>query len=630
MSDVFVSYKAEDRKRVRPLVNALEADGYSVWWDEQIGGGSAWRRTIEAELNAAKCVVVVWSRRSAGPDGAFVHDEAARAQQRHVYVPVLIDKVHLPLGFGETQALPLSGWKGDRSSQQYLAVRDAVRGITGGAPGSPAAHPPAVPMSRRAVVAGSAAAAAAVAAGGFYFLKSAPAEASNSIAVMPFANLSGDPSQAYFSDGLAEELRSALARIPQLNVMARTSSEKVREDDIKTAARKLGVANILTGSVRRSPSTIRITAQLVDGRDGLERWSEAYDRPVGDTLNIQTDIAQKVAAALSGRLQQGNHATLELGATSNAAAQDLLLQVEGERVYNKESLVRDIGLLGAAIALDPNYAQAYARKAELLMVQAGTYAVSANEAYRGHLDALKVANQAIAIAPQMAAGYATRGDILRQLLNLKGALADADRARTLPGRNDIHVVGFNAVLLGQLGRSAESVRLGDNWIAIDPLNPQAHAGQGINLYFARRYPEAIAMLQRSLRMAPDNDRARAFLGHALAQEGKAAEAATEYRKLQPDDYRGLVGQAALAARAGRRQEALDNLGALQRSMGDAALYQHAEIYAQLKMADDAFKALDRAISLHDSGASGIRVDPWLDPIRRDRRLAALERRINFP
>ena len=115
MADIFVSYTAEDRRRIKPLVEALQAEGFSVWWDEQIGGGAAWRPTNEDELNTAGCVIVVWSKRSVGPEGTFVQDEATRAQQRHVYIPVLIDKVHLPLGFGETQALPLTGWHGNRS-----------------------------------------------------------------------------------------------------------------------------------------------------------------------------------------------------------------------------------------------------------------------------------------------------------------------------------------------------------------------------------------------------------------------------------------------------------------------------------------------------------------------------------
>src|SRR5690348_3208132 len=256
MSDVFVSYKAEDRKRVKPLVEALQAEGFSVWWDEQIGGGSAWRSAIEAELNAAKCVIVIWSNRSVGPDGTFVQDEATRAQQRHVYVPVLIDKVHLPLGFGETQALPLTGWRGDRGDARYEAVLAAVRRNAGGkkrasAP-APIGHPS---VDRRTMIAGGSVAALAVAgAGAWALLKPSSAEASRSIAVLPFANLSADASQAFFSDGVAEEIRSALGRVAGLKVVGRTSSEAVRNDDAETAAKKLGVGSILTGSVRQSPS----------------------------------------------------------------------------------------------------------------------------------------------------------------------------------------------------------------------------------------------------------------------------------------------------------------------------------------------------------------------------------------
>src|SRR5438477_4121770 len=142
MSDVFVSYKAEDRRRVKPLVDDLEADGYSVWWDEQISGGTAWRQTIEAELNTAKCVIVVWSKRSVGPEGAFVQDEASSAQERHVYLPVTIDRVHPPLGFGGTQACPLIRWHGNRSDPHYQDVLTTVKEIAGR--GKRFAQPPAV------------------------------------------------------------------------------------------------------------------------------------------------------------------------------------------------------------------------------------------------------------------------------------------------------------------------------------------------------------------------------------------------------------------------------------------------------------------------------------------------------
>ena len=129
MSDVFVSYKAEDRARVCPLVEALEAEGLSVWWDAHIGGGDEWRDSIQQHLDEAKCVIVVWSKRSIGPEGHFVRDEATRAQRRHAYLPVRIDKVDPPLGFGETQAIPMIGWKGDRSDPRYQAVLAAARAI---------------------------------------------------------------------------------------------------------------------------------------------------------------------------------------------------------------------------------------------------------------------------------------------------------------------------------------------------------------------------------------------------------------------------------------------------------------------------------------------------------------------
>src|SRR3954471_12161806 len=134
MSDVFISYKAEDRPRVRPLVEALQADGLSVWWDENVTGGEAWRETIEQQLEAAGCVIVVWSNRSIGPEGRFVRDEASRAARRGAYLPVTIDKVEPPLGFGEMQALSLTGWKGDRSHPRYRAVGACVHSIIGRAP----------------------------------------------------------------------------------------------------------------------------------------------------------------------------------------------------------------------------------------------------------------------------------------------------------------------------------------------------------------------------------------------------------------------------------------------------------------------------------------------------------------
>lgn len=231
MGDIFISYKAEDRARVRPLVAALEAAGLTVWWDVHIEGGVSWRQTIQERLDAAGCVLVVWSRASAGPTGHFVHDEASCAQRRGTYLPVRIDPVTPPIGFGETQALDLVRWRSGAADPRFVAVIATIRAMLAGeAPRGSRDHIPISPgLDRRALLAGGGSA-LALAGGGFALWRhmSRPPSA-NAIAVLPFQNLSGDVGQAYFSEGMSEELRDSLARIAGLKVAARVSSDQFRD-----------------------------------------------------------------------------------------------------------------------------------------------------------------------------------------------------------------------------------------------------------------------------------------------------------------------------------------------------------------------------------------------------------------
>ena len=177
-TDVFLSYKAEDRARLKPFVAALEAEGFTVWWDAHIGGGAHWREDIQEHLDAARCVIVAWTKRSIGRGGNFVRDEATRAQRRGAYLPIRFDLVDPPLGFGEVQALSLRGWKGDPGDPRFRAVADAVRSHIAGE-GFHYSHfysdRPGV--SRRVLVAGGTATAIAAAAGGWLLLKPASASA---------------------------------------------------------------------------------------------------------------------------------------------------------------------------------------------------------------------------------------------------------------------------------------------------------------------------------------------------------------------------------------------------------------------------------------------------------------------
>lgn len=631
MSDVFVSYKAEDRRRVAALVSALEAEGLSVWWDAQIGGGDEWRRSIEQQLDAAKCVLVVWSKRSTAPEGRFVRDEASRAMERAVYLPVRIDNVRLPLGFGETQALSLTGWKGSREDPRFRAVFAAVQAIVSGKPHERGHHPPfETAVSRRALIASGGVAAAAVAgAGAWFLLKPSSAEAAGSIAVLPFENLSGDPAQTYFSDGLAEELRSALSRAG-LQVVGRTSSEAVKDADAETAARKLGVANILTGSVRRSPETIRVSAQLVKGSDGLERWSQDYDRKPGDALTIQTDIAENVAQALSVALGRASKAARDTGGTTNAAAHDLYLKArEQMRTGDDQAAYQNaIGLLDSAIALDPRFAQAYAWKS--LAINFMTGATPNPRGFEiGYARAVEAAKQAIAIAPDLPSGHIALAGAYQFQLNLPGALSEFRTAEALAGV-DVPDQLNGALFLSRMGAAAPALALAEQAQKRDPLNAAAFARVGTVLAAARRYAEAIPPLQHAIQLAPTVFRPRNQLGVCLMQLGRLPEAEAEFSKTPADDIYRLTDEAILFWRKGDHAGSDRSLARAVQVFADQGSYQYAQIYAQRGDKDRAFAALDRAWTVHDPGLTNLKIDPFVDPLRSDPRFIALFNRLNFP
>ena len=629
-ADVFVSYKAEDRSRLAPLVDALEAEGFSVWWDAQIGGGAHWREDIQEHLESAKCVIVAWSKRSVGHDGHFVRDEANRAQRRGVYVPVRLDPVEPPLGFGEVQAISLKGWHGDRSDPRFVALADTVREcITG----EHIAHHPGprdkTGISRRAVVGGGigVGAVAVTAAGGWLLLKPSTANAKR-IAVLPFANLSNDPEQAYFSEGVAEELRTALSRIG-MQVIGRTSSDAVKDLDAKVAAGKLGVANILTGSVRRSPQMIRINAQLVSGSDGVERWAQSYDRAPGDVIKIQTDIAENVAEALSIALGQVGRAALTLGGTSDSIAQDLILQSKqlSRQASGAETNRRRIELAEQAIVRDPNYAEAYAEKANALWGLATNYPTDEAVSQLAQADA--AARKAVTLAPGLASAHLALANVAEGRLDFASALREAKRSLAL-SPEDADMLGNVARLIGRLESAQDALRLVQRAIALDPLNARLYYRKTEALVFLGRYADAIEPGRKALQLSPKYTNTHLLLGDAMLLAGQPAKAKAHYEALGADDPFSLARLSLLAARTGDRAGAERTMAQLRQQVGAAASYQYGEIYAQLGDKDRAFAELDNAIQAKDSGLDYLKVDPFLDPIRSDPRYAALLRRVNFP
>ena len=631
-TDVFLSYKAEDRGRLAPLVDALQAEGFTVWWDAHIGGGTNWHEDIEQHLEAAKCVVVAWTKRSIGHDGHFVRDEARRAQRRDAYVPVCLDGVEPPLGFGEIQALSLKNWKGDRADPRFKALADAIRShVSGGSISHAYAHFREPRITRRGTIAGGIGlgAIAVTGVGGWLLLKPSAANA-NRIAVLPFANLSGAEDQAYFAEGIAEELRSALSRTG-LQVIGRASSDAVKELDTKAAAEKLDVAHILTGSVRRSPEVVRINAQLVSGKDGVERWAQSYDRAPGDAIKIQTDIAANVAQALSIALGQTGRAALTLGGTTDSVAQDLVLQSRQLRFSSdsEETVHRALALTEAAIARDPNYAQAHLAKAQLLAALGGQYSNSAEQVAERFALAEAAATRALAIAPDLGSAHATLANIEQLRQNFSSSLQHLRRALALsPTEPD--VLSPAPLILPYLGDPQEGLRLADQLIALDPLNGRSYRRKSDALYVLRQYPQAIEAARKSLALQPENMSPNINIGLMLLLTGRPKEALAAFRSRPDGDGFRLTGEALVAARTGDLAEAEKLALQLWDKYGTAYLYQQAQIRAQLGQKDRAFAELDKALAAKDSGLVYLKKDPFLDPIRGDPRFAALIKKLNFP
>ena len=621
---VFVSYARSDRERVQPIVEALAAEGCEVWWDSHIEGGAAFAREIEAALAAADAVVVVWSEASVRSD--WVRDEAAAGRDKARLAPVRIDPVAAPLGFGQYQVVDLVGWNGDRGADPFRRLISAIERMAAGPAAAATPWPVRASLhrpSRRTIwIAGAAGlpAIAAVAAGGWWMLRR-PAPA-RSVAVLPFANLTGDPSQDLTADALAEDVRSALARLPALQVISRTSSELFRgaRQDAGGIAARLGVAYLLEGTVQKGQGVLRIGAHLVQGADGFERWSQVFDRPASDLLTLESDIAGQVAAALQVKLV-GDSAVAPGGTRSPPASQ---AYHQARRLYDaggdEPSLRQAVELYEQALALDPSYADAQAGRARTLMAIANQYASGATR--RSLSDqGLAAAEAAARLAPESAEAQAALGFARMGRLDVKGARGPYERAGSLGAGDADRLVGFGAYE-ARIGRFELALPALRRAVLLDPLNPNAHLTLGDGLYLARRPAEAPAPLQRALQLNAGMTFAHSRLGDCALAAGDLAGALAEYRA-EPDALYRLTGLAIVLQRQGQGAQAQAALAELKSRTGDNGLYQQAQALAQWGRAEPSLDALEHGLDLKDAGLTRLKVDPMLDPVRGEPRFARL-------
>jgi TolB-like protein len=635
---IFISYARADRERVEPIVAALQARGRRVWWDSHLAGGSAYAREIEAALRSAEAIIVVWSQASVHSD--WVRDEASVGLELSRLAPVSLDDTPAPLGFGQFHTINLADWNGSASAPQ---IDQLVRAIEGAGRGEP---PPRIEQpkarrrpgaARRGLLIGAAAVPLALA--GAWWLGGRPwpgggvahAAPAHSIAVLPFANLSGDPAQDYFADGLTEELMGALARLPSLQVAGRTSSFKFKGSKDSSAAigAKLGVAYLLDGSVRRQGDQARISAELVDASSGFQRWSQTYDHDVRDVLATQASIAQAVAEQLKGALLGGDLVAIGAGGTSNPQAYDAYLQ--GKRVFDlgggAEAFRAALARFDAAVAADPGYAAAHAARARVLLTIGDEFSGPAahEEMYA---EALAAARRAVALAPGLAEAQATLADTLASaFLDFAGARAAYAQA-IATGAGEAEVLTRYGLFNCDIGAFDTGLAAAVRATILDPLNPRVFASLGSSSYMARRYPQAIAAMRQALAFSPGLNAAHERIGFALLQQGDPKAAAAEFA-LEPVGWLKQTGLAIALHRLNDAAGAEAAFRALTSDPDDIVYYQQAMVLAQWGKPDGAFAALDSAIAGHDGGVVAIAADPCLDPLRPDPRFAAVLRRLGL-
>jgi adenylate cyclase len=340
MADVFVSYARTDKERVAPIVTAIEAKGWSVWWDPEISPGQQFDDQIEAEMNVAKCVLVVWTPTSVA--SRWVRGEAREAADRGILVPVRFEEARLPMDVRALHTTDLDNWGDNPGSPAFQEVLRALGSMIAraGTSQNPRSAPGSVPA--------------------------AATTPRVSVCVLPFANMSGDAEQEYFSDGISEDVITDLSKVSALAVISRNTafSFKGKNVDIAQIAKQLKVSYVLEGSVRKAGGRVRITAQLIECSKDNHVWGERYDRDLSDIFALQDEISQAIVTALKLKLLPEEKKAIAQRGTTNLEAYNLYLMARQFSVTGNYGNVRRceaiIRLCRSATEIDPEYANAWA------------------------------------------------------------------------------------------------------------------------------------------------------------------------------------------------------------------------------------------------------------------------------
>jgi len=505
MADIFVSYARSDKARVAPLVAAIEAKGWSVWWDPAIAAGQQFDDQIDAELQAANAVLVVWTPTSVA--SRWVRGEARDAAERGILVPVRFEGARLPIDVRAIQTTDLDNWGEDPASVPF---QDLLRSL-GAVITRQRAH-----QSVKSAASSASSASAVV----------APRVA---ICVLPFANMSGDQEQEYFSDGITEDIITDLSKVSALAVVSRNSAfmYKGKHVDVPKVARELKVGHVLEGSVRKAGGRVRITAQLVDGSSNDHVWAERYDRDLNDIFTLQAEISEAIVKALKLKLLPEEKKAIERRGTENVEAYNLYLMARQSYVTGHEADARRaeaiIRLCRRAIEIDPDYSRAWA------LMAIGQMILRFVHGRRGD-DGLVPAERALALDPNLAEAHAVKARILSQHGRHDEAAAEIDVALRLDPES-YEVNRSAAYLRFRQQRLDEAIRYYEKSMTL--MEADLNSGSMLltcytavgNSQAALRVAQiTLSRTERTLAQDPNNGAAMAYGANALAALGEAERA----------------------------------------------------------------------------------------------------------
>ena len=561
MADVFVSYARGDKVRVAPLVAAIEAQGWSVWWDPEISPGQEFDRQIAAELALATAVVVVWTPRSV--ESRWVRGEAREAAERGILVPVRFEGASLPIDVRALHTTDLDDAGLDARSPQVQEVLRALDALI------------ARQRSSQSVAT---------------TLSPAPCASTSgsgrvAICVLPFANMSGDPEQEYFSDGITEDIITDLSKVSALAVTSRNSSFvfKGRHVDLTKVARELKVSHVLEGSVRKAGGRVRITAQLVDGSSNDHLWAERYDRDLSDIFALQDEISQAIVKALKLKLLPGEKEAIQQRGTDNVEAYNLYLMARQLYVTGQEGDARRaeaiIRVCGRITEIDPGYARAWA----LMAFGQLNLRFALERAGDGGLAA---AERALSLDANLAEAHAVRGRVLAETGRHDEASDEIDIALGLDAES--YEVNRSAAYFNYMrGRPEDAIRYFEKATTLmetDINSPSmllsSYRAVGDSQGVLRAARIALERCDKVLSQDPNNGTVLAYSAYslgALRDAGRAKERMNRALLIDPDNLNMRYNFAcALVIHLNEIDAALDMLGPIFQKLATGFL-NHAKI-----------------------------------------------------